>query len=52
MFVAQAAGQFRLFTGREAPVAVMRHAVETALAARAGSVAGAPASEEAADDGR
>jgi shikimate dehydrogenase len=47
MFVAQGAAQFRLFTGREAPVVEMRHAVESALMAPDGP--GAPSKVEDAD---
>ena len=36
MFVAQGARQFRMFTGREAPVEVLRRAVESALAREVG----------------
>jgi len=36
MFVAQGARQFRMFTGREAPVEILRRAVESALAREVG----------------
>jgi len=41
MFIRQGAEQFRLFTGRPAPVDVMRRAVDEALARRVSTVPGA-----------